>query len=135
MRGGPGLLPRVQAPPTPPAVRLWKTFRSKPNTIPDSGQKVFTFPTGMLFTFRTESRSPSTGFPHQSRDSRLYWLKEAATHWGLLLSNTWIVLTRRSSRGTFDRPDLWQRSSTRPTARALRFQQLQSSRGFGAKHP
>jgi hypothetical protein len=57
---------------------LWKTFRSKPNTIPVDEQKLFAFPpesrspsdrnavrnhNGKLFSFRPESRSPSTGFP------------------------------------------------------------------------
>jgi hypothetical protein len=55
---------------------LWKTFRSKLNTIPVSINTVhlptgtaFTFDrntvrnhTGMVFDFRPESRSPSTGF-------------------------------------------------------------------------
>jgi hypothetical protein len=71
----PGDCPAVA---TPPALRLWKTFRSMPNTIPPEDTKLFSFPAewrslsdrnavrnhnGMLFGFRPESRSPSTGFP------------------------------------------------------------------------
>jgi hypothetical protein len=61
-----------------PRSDLWKTFRSKPNTIPVEDKKVFAFPpeccspsernavrnhNGIVFGFRPESRSPSTGFP------------------------------------------------------------------------
>src|SRR5215471_11145720 len=70
----PALLP-------PPAVHLWKSFRSKTNAIPPT-TKVFAFPTewrsssdrnavrnhnGIVFAFRPESRSPSTGFPMQNQ--------------------------------------------------------------------
>ena len=59
-------------------VRLWKTFRSKPNAIPvddkncspshwnrcsPSDRNAVRLHNGMLFGFRPESRSPSTGFP------------------------------------------------------------------------
>ena len=71
----PGDCPAVAA---PPALRLWKTFRSKPNAIPVEGQTLFALPAewcspsdrnavrnhiGMAFGLRPESRSPSTGFP------------------------------------------------------------------------
>jgi hypothetical protein len=44
---------------------LWKTFRSKPNTIPvdEQNRNAVRNHNGMLFSFRPESRSPSTGFP------------------------------------------------------------------------
>jgi hypothetical protein len=54
----------------PSAARLWKTFRSKPNTIPAEARKcspsernAVRIHNGMVFAFTTESRSPSTGFP------------------------------------------------------------------------
>ena len=43
----------------PPAVRLWKTFRSKPNTIPVDDKNVFAFPPESAFAFRTECCSES----------------------------------------------------------------------------
>jgi hypothetical protein len=50
----------------PPAVRLWKTFRSKPNTIPvdeqngsPSHRNGVRLQNGMLFGFTTEWCSPS----------------------------------------------------------------------------
>ena len=58
--------------------RLWKTFRSKPNAIPVAGKdcsachrnrcsasdrNAVRLHNGMAFSFRPESRSPSTGFP------------------------------------------------------------------------
>src|ERR1700722_11715934 len=64
----------------PTAARLWKTFRSKLNTIPvdehncspshRNGVHLQTRNAvrnhnGMVFRFRPESRSPSTGFPRQ----------------------------------------------------------------------
>jgi len=70
----PGDCPAVAA---SAALRLWKTFRSKPNPIPVDETRVFAFPpercspsdrnavrnhSGMVFGFRPESRSPSTGF-------------------------------------------------------------------------
>jgi hypothetical protein len=63
---------------------LWKTFRSKPNTIPVAHTKVFAIPpercspsdrnavrnhNGMVFGFTPESRSPSTGFRTSSEPS------------------------------------------------------------------
>lgn len=62
---------------------LWKTFRSKPNTIPVAHTKVFAIPpercspsdrnaarnhNGMVFGFTPESRSPSTGFRTINRE-------------------------------------------------------------------
>ena len=62
----------------PPAIRLWKTFRSKPNANPVAGKdcsachrnrcstsdrNAVRLHNGMAFSFRPESRSPSTGFP------------------------------------------------------------------------
>jgi hypothetical protein len=59
-------------------VRLWKTFRSKPNAIPVDDKNCSPFHrnrrsasdrnavrnhNGMVFSFGPESRSPSTGFP------------------------------------------------------------------------
>jgi hypothetical protein len=59
----PGYCP---APLTPPAVRLWKTFRSKPNTIPVAGKKcspshrnAVRLQNGMLFGITAEWCSPS----------------------------------------------------------------------------
>ena len=61
-----------------PAVHLWKTFRSKPNAIPVgdkncspshrnrrslSDRNTVRIHNGMVFGFRPESRSSSTGFP------------------------------------------------------------------------
>jgi hypothetical protein len=63
----PGYCP---APLALPALRLWKTFRSKPNTIPVEGKKcspshrnAVRNHNGIVLAFRTESRSASTGFP------------------------------------------------------------------------
>jgi hypothetical protein len=71
------------APLRAPAVRLWKTFRSKPNAIPvdskncspshrnrcsPSDRNAVRNHNGMVFGFRPESRSPSTGFPSRLRD-------------------------------------------------------------------
>jgi len=47
------------APPATPAVRLWKTFRSKPNAISGRRRKLFAFPPESAFTFRPECCSGS----------------------------------------------------------------------------
>ena len=51
----PGYCP---APLTPSAVRLWKTFRSKLNAIPED-DKTVRLPTGIAFSFRPECCSES----------------------------------------------------------------------------
>jgi hypothetical protein len=43
----------------PPAVRLWKTFRSKPNAIPGDDKRLFAFPPESVFSFRPECCSAS----------------------------------------------------------------------------
>jgi hypothetical protein len=78
----PGYCP---APLTPSAVRLWKTFRSKLNAIPvndkncsashrnrcsPSDRNAVRNHNGMAFSFRPESRSPSTGFPMIAKITR-----------------------------------------------------------------
>jgi len=66
-----GILSSVAA---TPAIRLWKTFRSKPNAIPadskncsPSDRNAVRNHNGMVFGFRPESRPPSTGFPSAAR--------------------------------------------------------------------
>jgi hypothetical protein len=76
----------------PPAVRLLKTFRSKPNAIPPGDEDCSPFHrnrrspsdrnavrthNGIVFGFTTESRSPSTGFP--KIDGKTGWASWFAT--------------------------------------------------------
>src|SRR6266851_565417 len=81
----------------PTAARLWKTFRSKPNAIPVDDKNCSPSPpesrspsdrnavrnhNGIVFGFRPESRSPSTGFP---TSRLLISLTRARGHCGLAL--------------------------------------------------
>ena len=81
----------IERVPAPAAVRLWKTFRSKLNAIPliaeycsachrnrcsPSDRNAVRNHNGMAFSFRPESRSPSTGFPTAEMKTRINQIEE-----------------------------------------------------------